>query len=920
MSLVLIPDGPGVTVEVSDGQQGLPSAPRGTGALVGQFVSGPTTRAGLALTKEQARLIWGEPDDDFPGNLSLDDVYSEYSPPMMCARVTDGLALQAQASLWDRSPSRSFSKLGGFGADREPLATAKAHNVGRWGGRKKVIVGTLPAVATDIASASTANLGAATQVGITLLETDQLAGAFIEFEGDTGGPYEILSNTAAGVITILGEFSIALQAATGSGAIDGQFRVTLDHDKELSVVIGPDNVLGEKFSVTAVRKFTKNSGWEVVSQYDNLQLAEGDDRPWTTVVPEGEDSRFQIEIDTDYSGETVEAMLPCNFSEVPTTLATNVLTFQWYRWVKTAGLGNGYLSAISPVSSTSVEPHVYELTFTAALVFTVAVIWPDGTQQTLSAAGAVGAEFNPEHPQLSKFTIVAGGTAFDATTRMTIRVNPLPHDLYAREAYIYPIAVTADGNAGRRLRIVSNTYNTVSIRSDLLFSSYGSSVGAAASVTGTVDLTAVSMAAASTLILTPDGHTAVTLTSAGSGPGAAAIAAELTALDTGSKFIFEASGVYLKISVRGSYGSQSSLLVGAGTANAALGFVDNSTTYGTDAVPFRIEARWPMWGGYDGAAPASARYQLAMDLSDSYFKCHLNTNLGGVLLAMPGVTTDMASGDDAMAAALAFCEKNGWFYLAEFAESLEAVASQGEAAVADLMDNHAESDHRRWLFPSRLKYQNVLKTALVTRSCSGQVIGIRARLANQGVDGERGLHIAAANNNEQGRMSPRAKGLPDGLGRNWVPPLKLLNDHGIVAILWEGPDIYMWGNRMYSRGRTPQGNRYTITERDVYYHVARDLFVTARPYVFKSISARRLGEIQVGLREKMKKYHLDGWFSDDGGARAGFEQQVQVEVPLSLNPASELLEGRVRARITFTPRPALESLTINLAPTQVTTT
>jgi phage tail sheath protein FI len=194
-------------------------------------------------------------------------------------------------------------------------------------------------------------------------------------------------------------------------------------------------------------------------------------------------------------------------------------------------------------------------------------------------------------------------------------------------------------------------------------------------------------------------------------------------------------------------------------------------------------------------------------------------------------------------------------------------------------------------------------------------MGIRSRLANKGVDGEKGLHIAAANNNVQGKLN-LVRGLSDDLGR-WTPPIKLLNDHGIVPLLWDGGDVYMYGNRMYSEGRTPKGRRYTITERAVHYHIARDLFVTARPWVFKSISATRLGSVQSSLRTKLRTYWDDGWFSDHAGP--DFDDQCSVLVPPDLNPASDLLEGMVTASISYRPRPAIEDLKVIITPTQLET-
>jgi phage tail sheath protein FI len=121
---------------------------------------------------------------------------------------------------------------------------------------------------------------------------------------------------------------------------------------------------------------------------------------------------------------------------------------------------------------------------------------------------------------------------------------------------------------------------------------------------------------------------------------------------------------------------------------------------------------------------------------------------------------------------------------------------------------------------------------------------------------------------------------------------------------------------MFSSGRTPASSRYTITERAVFYHVSRDLFVTTRPFIFRSISSRRLGEVSRDLRTKLRVYWQDGWFSDALGP--GFEQQVSVAVPPELNTPASLQEGNVTATIEFQPRPALERLKIIISPTQLT--
>lgn len=910
-SLILIPDGPGTTVEIRDGNQGLPPAPRGTAAIMGQFSSGPVGHAALAVNPSQARLISGDPDDDFEASLALSDVYHFGSPPVLIARVTDGTEVQARSYLWDRNPSRSFSKLNAsLSPDRAPFAIAKANNGGRWAGCRRVLVGDVNAIAVDL-TANTLDISTSAELSGHVFLKDMWKGALLYLEGDSSGPYVVSGNDTDGVITIEGEFSQAAQNADGSGSIDGRWRLVLESDKELAIVIGQDSISEKLFSVTGFRKFSGTSDWEPVTNYENLGLSENDDRPWISTIDDGERSKYQISIETDYDGATLEEKLPANYCEIPTSVDGATITFQWWRWSEGAeNTGNPYISDLAVINANSVEPHVYTITFTTATDFNVTVTWPDGTQQALST-GELGVEFNPGHPQLTKFTLVAGSTAAIDGDELTIRVNPFPHDLASRGAYIYPTAVSADGNPNQRLKIVTNTYNSVTVRSDIDLSDYNAVAGAPASVTGSADLSLVSLSASETLVLTPDGGQTVTLTSAGSGPGAAAIAAELTALDTANLFIFEAVDNKLKISVNGSFGSQSTLLVGSGTANSKIGLDDGATHTGTDGAPARIEAKMPMWGGYDGDVPNASRYQIAFDLSNSVFQRHMLRNLGLVRIATPGIHDY-----DVKSAAAAFAGSVGWMYIAEFSGSIEATSLPGENALADMLANEAESNHVEHYFPSRAKFFNVAKTKLVTRSISGAIIGLRAFLANVGVDGERGLHIAAANNNEQGRLSPLVRGLPDDIGR-WNPPIKLLNDHGIVPVIWSGTDVYLYGNRLYSSGRTPQGKRYTITERAVHYHIARDLFVTTRPFVFKSISVRRLADVQRSLREKMKTYYRDGWFSDYGGTLPGFEQQVLVEVPLALNPPENLQEGKVAATVRYRPRPALEDLKIIISPTQV---
>ncbi len=370
------------------------------------------------------------------------------------------------------------------------------------------------------------------------------------------------------------------------------------------------------------------------------------------------------------------------------------------------------------------------------------------------------------------------------------------------------------------------------------------------------------------------------------------------------------SGTHLKIELAKSRGAGAGFVVETSTSNTELGLTASNEYLGTDGAPARLEARWPMWGGYDGVAPSAARYAIALDGDNHIFRRHMCRNLGLVRLITPGIsTTSVKEAVDTLVSA------NGWMSVAEFSTSLYSGTTPGEDAIANMAANESESDYVEHYFPSHGKFRSVSGTRLVERSLSGAIAGLRARLATVGVDGERGMHIAAANNNLQGKLSPRVVGLPDGISR-WSPPIGLLNSNGIVCVRWEGPDVFLYGNRMYSAGRTPASARYTITERAVYYHVARDLFVTTRPLIFKSISSRRLSEVARMLRDKLKVYWQDGWFNDSSGT--AFEDQVSVAVPLSMNPPENLQEGLVTSIVQFRPRPSLETLKIIISPTELT--
>jgi hypothetical protein len=922
MTLVLTPDGPGTTVTVRDSGGGLRSAPRGASGLIGQFRSGPVGVATLALSKAGARAIYGDPSDQFEASMCLDDLYAEFEPPVMNVRVTDGQeVVSAGHTLWDRNPNRSFMHRTAQTA-RGTFATVVPDSGGKWAGSRRAQVGD-ETNAAGIATAVTSTTTFATGLTLTSL-ADVYAAGSLYIENDASSPYTIYSNTTAGVLTIEGEFSA--DAQNGTGTLTGKWYITrgFSADEECCIVVGQDPQPGKRFALSQQRRYDKDDfTWEQVIATGPLSL-DGEDSSigWTSAWDANWPKDWGdpiIDFTTAYTGANVERKFPCNFSEIPTVLTESgnktVVTYQWYRWsAETGNTGNPYVESVVPTSPDDVTTHTITVDFTAATTVNITWTLPDGNTFT-STGVTIGSVHSPGHALLAKVHVVAGAVGAVSGDTLTIECEPLLSDLTSREAYFYPVANTVDGTSTHRLLIASNTYNTLTVNYTSLIATYGAAVSTGASVTGTVDVATGTWVATQTLIFTLDGHAATTFTSPGGGKtNIAVIITELELQDTANLFSFtqDSTGTKLVVKSAQSLGTSSTVLVGAGSANSTFGFTATNSYSGTDGVPFRLEYKAPAWGGFDGGNTiANSVYTKALDTDDSAFEQFLGRNLGLVRIGAPSVFTAAVKNAVAL-----FSAKVGFLGVVDFDTSVYDVATPGEAMIADMIGNETRCDYVEHYGPSALMLPNKKQTAFVVRSAMGAVMGIRARLANVGVDGERGLHIPAANVNEQGLIA-RADTLPyDIHTATRRLPVGLMNDAGIVCILKEGPNVYLWGDRMYSKGTTRDGRNYKVTARAVAYHIARDLHVTTRPFIFKTISQGRLGEVQVAIRGKLKQYWRDGWFADTNGL--GFDDQVTVTLPKALNTAAEQQAGRVHVSVGFAPRSSIEDLLITITPDQVT--
>ncbi len=134
----------------------------------------------------------------------------------------DGAALDAY-SLLTNSEARAYSS-----ASNSEVAKIEAHNGGSWGGKKDIIFGL--AFGGGGLTETTYDTGAA-------MLKDFYKGAVLSFAGMPGLSYEVISNDAAGVLTVSSD---ALMASdySASGSSDETWKLKLDNnDKALSVKI-----------------------------------------------------------------------------------------------------------------------------------------------------------------------------------------------------------------------------------------------------------------------------------------------------------------------------------------------------------------------------------------------------------------------------------------------------------------------------------------------------------------------------------------------------------------------------------------------------------------------------------------------------------------------------------------------------------
>jgi hypothetical protein len=416
--------GAGVTVIELEGEKGIEPGALGWCGYAGIMEKGPVGELILAPNKSTfVKKCGGIIDDSLLPDAAL-DFYSlaNGAGGLALVRVTDGNEVQAEMTLYAR-----------YGSLLTPMGTLKAKNGGRWGGKENYYTG----VATGVTETTVTT-------GVTML-LDEWAGGYLQIAGSSH-TYEIISNTAAGVITVAADSTILVDG----GAVDDVYYLYHENaGKAVSIMIGD----GEEKPDTEFSISVYVDG-AFVKKYGNLSTNPSDSRYWVSLI-NNDDGNDEIEAVDLWTGAHTAAVRPANKYGIIDTagITDTVLTSVIYDLTVTTGDATPTLTL-----GTTTDSHL-------AQKLTITMTAADAGNVVSDKFGAVGTITvgtpydNTDYKWVPPFTIANGGEALEATDVIVINYKPFVLDSLIG-GYLYPDKINASST---RYRIVDNDHKTITV-------------------------------------------------------------------------------------------------------------------------------------------------------------------------------------------------------------------------------------------------------------------------------------------------------------------------------------------------------------------------------------------------------------------------------------------------------------------------
>lgn len=353
---------------------------------------------------------------------------------VLLSRVTDGNEAKAEHTLYARK-----------GDLLTPMGTLKAHNGGRWGGKK-----------SKYALVATSKTNTTISTGVSTWNTDQWKGASITHPEIANKTYEVIGNTDAGVISLAAD-STYLDDWNAASATHENGYMWLDNEaKAVSYIIGD----GEENPDTEFSLYVYVDG-AFLKKYPNLSTNPASVKYWVNLINNDTDN-FAIEAVDLWTGAYTADVRPANHYGKISAVTATVLTTTLFDFTITSPGGGNPTCALGTTDDNMV-----------AQTITITMTSPTAGDAVSSVFGALGTvtlatEFDPPdnlggttrvNKWVPPFTVTAGASPLVATDVLVINYKPFIPDALI-DGKLYPDKVNAKGTY---FRIVDNDHKTITV-------------------------------------------------------------------------------------------------------------------------------------------------------------------------------------------------------------------------------------------------------------------------------------------------------------------------------------------------------------------------------------------------------------------------------------------------------------------------
>ena len=419
---------PGVGVTERDADQPITNADLGWAAWSGILDRGPTDELIQVFSKADLLAKTG----NYTDGSHVPDAARDYfdlaggSGGLFLKRITDGTEAKATFPVYMRR------------ATRTQLGYLEAHNGGRWGGHAAQATGDI-----DVADIAETTI----TTGITTWNEDQWAGGYVELAGVANSRYEIVGNTAAGVITVASDSTMDTDLDVSA---DGRYYVTLEQraDRGLQIEFGDGETDPEnEFSMSVILDGTRVAGW------DNLSPDPASANYWVEQI-NGDSANYYVKAVSSWGGATPVNTRAANVYGERSALTATLLTATIHEFAITSPGGGDPTVALGTVTDSHVDQVI---TITMSDATNGAAV-----SDKFGALGAVtlGSEFTPDVKWAPPFTVTAGGSALDAADVLVLTFKPLAKTDALVDGTLYP---DKTDNAELFYNIIANTPSTITV-------------------------------------------------------------------------------------------------------------------------------------------------------------------------------------------------------------------------------------------------------------------------------------------------------------------------------------------------------------------------------------------------------------------------------------------------------------------------